>query len=256
MSSPGPTHLFQGVRLTIAPGVGGVAYGVNDAVAGGVANHDGAESAGYRLCMSESEAASLLKIGGSGGFTNNLASVSAKASLLRTVDMRAEDVLMLVYAATYYTESATNPSLRDNLNFVDYKHKTVSSLPSFIAEYGDQWISEIVLGVEFCAYYRFRAQRATSQQQLASELTTAGIPLAGGALNGSLQASVNNIAQHLQVSVEANQCLRGVSGVALPDPQDYVTFASRLSTLPLNAPEILDFNTSPYRAIGLTQGPT
>lgn len=166
-------------------------------------------------------------------------SVDAKASFVRSLNLTATSVCILVHSYVKRTRTMTFAELRDK--------ESASDPRRFFQAYGDSYVSSLTTGAEYIAVYSFYTQTTTEQAELAASIR-AKIPDAGN-LNGSVQAQVKKASSSTDVRWTMRQNIIGVEGLKYPSADDIVDFALEFPEKADEANDIIGYTTAGYEHV-------
>jgi hypothetical protein len=113
---------------------------------------------------------------------------------------------------------------------------------------GDSYVSSIQLGGQYIASYNFVAHDETSYQQLTASVS-ANFKGVTSQFEASFETSITNIQKTANVESSFNQKAVGWSKTPFPSADDFVKFVLDFNNVPLDGPEVIDFETESYRTV-------
>ncbi|BCH65364.1 hypothetical protein RvVAT039_25800 [Agrobacterium vitis] len=140
-------------------------------------------------------------------------------------------------------------------SFTDVSFEQGISIPTddasanqFVRAYGDSFVSSVQTGGEYMAVYTFYSQTREEQASLVTSLKANGI-FDGVSVGGSLQTAMTNFIKVTTVNYAFRQKVTGLLNPALPLPSDFVAFAVKFPSIPIDAPVVTSISSTGYEAV-------
>jgi hypothetical protein len=236
----GPTALFQGVftkDMQNSLGNSGVAgQGADTAVGGREMQGNSQTDASCHIFTSQQDANNFFGLGLNGGLQQGLLT---------------GDTVILVSSFQKITYTAVSVGPLPNLPFVDTSTGKITDFARFDQQFGDSYVGQIDVGGYFFGYFKLLTSRVSNGTQISNQISAS---LSNGVLSGNVSNTINSIvSNNSSIMAQVEECqIIGMSGIALPGPNDFVSFASQFPAMGLNAPVIIDFSAQPYSIAGLS----
>ena len=226
-----PTGLYQGYDSFLGQ--------VRDVAISGTSNQVNAQSTILvSVCTDTDSVTEALNI--SGGLSGSFSDVSfaAKASWAESLSLTSTSVAVIVHSVIITGETQANSYA--------LSITPPSDVQGFFADYGDSFVSEIVLGGEYYAAFVFDSVTVGQQQQIQVQVSGSG-----GPLSASLSTTINTASTSTQTSLRTSQQMLGVSTPSFPnaDPDSIVTFALSFGSQSINAPTVLCYAVTGYEHV-------
>jgi hypothetical protein len=251
----GPTALFQGVftkDMQNSLGNSGVAgQGADTAVGGREMQGNSQTDASCHIFTSQQDANNFFGLGLNGGLQQGLLSVQDKFGYARNMNIATGDTVILVSSFQKITYTAVSVGPLPNLPFVDTSTGKITDFARFDQQFGDSYVGQIDVGGYFFGYFKLLTSRVSNGTQISNQISAS---LSNGVLSGNVSNTINSIvSNNSSIMAQVEECqIIGMSGIALPGPNDFVSFASQFPAMGLNAPVIIDFSAQPYSIAGLS----
>lgn len=233
-----PTGLYQGYDSFQGQ--------VRNAAVSGTSNQVNASSTNLVSVCTDTESV-MRAISVSASLSGSLFDVSfdTKASWAQQLNLTSTSVAVVVHSVV-----VTGQNQADSYSLAA---APPSSLQDFFTDYGDSFVSEVVLGGEYYAAFVFNSSSVSQQQQI-----TASLSGSYGGITGSLSTAISNASSSTQTSLSMSQQMLGVSDPTFPSasPDDIVNFALGFggSSQTINAPTVLCYSTTGYEHVAGISG--
>lgn len=140
-------------------------------------------------------------------------------------------------------------------SFTDVGFKSGIKLPvdtvtanQFVRAYGDSFVSSVKTGGEYMAVYTFYSQTKEEQNALVSSLKANGI-FDGVTVGGNLQTSMTNFLKTVTVNYAFRQKVSGLLNPVLPLPSDFIAYAVKFPSIPIDAPVVISLAGTGYESV-------
>lgn len=163
-------------------------------------------------------------------------SFDAKVTWARSLSLTSTSVAVIVHTVVVIGEQQAET--------YSYQGSPTTDVQAFFNDYGDSFVSDIVLGGEYLAAFMFDSNTDAQQQTIMASLSGSY-----GTVSSSLSTAITNTQSSTKTILRYSQKMLGVSKPQYPrdDADDVVEFALRCfgSSL-IDAPTVLSFNTIGY----------
>jgi hypothetical protein len=170
-------------------------------------------------------------------------SFDAKMTWARSLSLTSTSVAIIVHTVVVIGEQQAEG--------YSYQGSPTTAVQAFFNEYGDSFVSDIVLGGEYLAAFMFDSTTFEQQQTIKASLSGSVDTFAS-----SLSTAITNTQSSTKTTLRYSQKMFGVSKPQYPrdDADDVVKFALSFGkSSPLDAPTVLSFKTVGYdRVPGIT----
>jgi len=234
-----PTALFQGYNSVLGTGL-------STAVEGESAVDGGKSEVRCSVCISVEELAKSLSIDQSlsVGF-GPLGGIEEKVSFMSSLKVTTYSLSVTVYA-----KHEAGAKSRTNVRF-----KAGITIPTgdpqandFVRYYGDSFVARVATGGEYMAVYTFYSQTREEQTSLVTSLKANGI-FDGVSVGGSLQTAMTNFLKTTTINYAFRQTVTGLLNPALPMPSNFIDYAVKFPSVPLDAPVVIAMGFSGYETV-------
>jgi hypothetical protein len=234
-----PVSVFQGYDSV----TGG---GMATALTGETRTTGGESSLHYRVCEDVDELAEALEINQSLSISfGPFGSIDEKMKLVQKLNVTTHSTSIVVYAKhTVGSETMTDVALKPGRT----PPVGNAALKAHFRGYGDAFVSSITRGGEYYAVYTFYAQTRDEQTELEVEMKAQGL-FEGVTLDAALQVKLNKFTSSSKMRVSVEQRISGILNPALPSADKIIDFAAKFSSLPLDSPTVIRFDTSGYERV-------
>jgi hypothetical protein len=179
-----PTAIFQGIdtfqgQLRSA-GITGTSNGSNTTTTNTVSICTDTESVSEAISASASVSGSVMDT-----------SADAKATFVENIGMTSTSVVVIVHTITQTTQTANTTQLSDEAATVLGPLTGTQDVQDFYSDYGDSYVSQVVVGGEY--YAAFVYDSTTTEQQ---ETVTASLKASNLTFATSLSTSLSDVFEH------------------------------------------------------------
>jgi hypothetical protein len=234
-----PVTLFQGYDSITGEGL-------STAVQGSQSATGGTSTATITICTDLSSLTSALSVDQS--FTAGLPGFGGfdeRVKFVQDIQFTETSIAIVVSARhVQKTLTATNVTLSP----FGGGPSSSQAAATFFHSYGDSYVSSITLGGEYDAVYTFYSASRTEQSNLEARLAANGL-VNGVSLNGSLNVSLATFIQHETTRSGFSQQISGIQNPQLPASDKVADFALGFSSIPLDAPTVISFQTTGYERV-------
>lgn len=249
-----PSRLFQGVFSTgRGDGSGSVSMGqgAGSAVIGSTDTEGLITRANYWVFTSQMQISKAFGLAESLDANNQLASIQSMRGCLYRIAMSEQDVTVVVAAMKQWRLIGHNPSPEPGVQFVNHWFglNKIDDMEAFRKEYGDGFVSEMLIGGRYYGYYKFNSARTGSQKDILKQLNES-LGAASGDLTANMASRIGDVARKHSNIVDCSHASIGTRGPH--NDADMLDFALNFWSEHLESPEILWLATSPYEAAGFT----
>lgn len=234
-----PAALFQGYNSVLGSGLSTAVTG--ESVTGGASSE-----VRCSVCVTTTELANSLQIDQSlsVGF-GPLGGIDQKLSFMNSLNVTTYSVSVTVYSRHVKgTRSMTDVRLKDGVK----APTTTAEVNDFVRFYGDCFLSDVVEGGEYMAVYTFYSETREEQTKVVSSLHASGV-FDGITVGGSLQVALNNYLRTSTTRYSFQQKVSGIMNPTLPDPADFVSYAVKFPSIPLDAPVVIGIAATGYETV-------
>ncbi len=233
-----PIELFQGYDSVTG-------LGLSTALGGSTGHRGASTEEHYQVCEDMSELAQALEINQSLSVgLGPIGDIDEKMKFLHNLNATAHSISIVVYARnTLGTDTATNVHLLPEAAQV-----LKDGIAAFVLGYGDSYLSACTRGGEYYAVYTFYSQTREEKTELEVDMKAQGL-FDVVKVDASLQVKINNFTSSTKTRVSLEQHISGISHPALPSADKIIEFAQNFSTLKLDAPTVIRFETTGYEHV-------
>lgn len=234
-----PVALFQGVDS-----VAGRAR--STAATGGHKPDNTHSGSSYDVCLDATELAKSLHINQSLSVAyKKTASVDQKLDFFRSLHVTTHSVSIVVSARHIESKDTMDSvRLKDGVRAPGTREETAD----FVRVHGDSFVSSITRGGEYFAVYMFYSETVQEQEGLVSELKAKGLFSVVNVETG-LQTKLDQFASTSKTRSSLKQTMSGIKNPKFPAEDKIIAFALEYTSLKLDAPAILDFETEGYERV-------
>ena len=239
VSIPSPVSVFQGYDSV----TGG---GLSTAVTGTITKVGGTSSADYSVCTDLEQLSRSLQIDQSlsVGF-GPFGSFDEKMQFVYKLDVTTYSVSIVVYSRHFgYKETTDDVRLKSGIK----PPQGNPELRDFFRGYGDSFLASRTTGGEYYAVYTYYSQTREEQTQLTIDMKAHGI-FNGGKVDAGLQAKISSFQSSTKTRSTFNQNVSGLRNPKLPDSDHVVEYAIAFTSIPLDNPAIIGFDTTGYEHV-------
>ena len=221
--------------------------GLSTALTGKAKNDRASSDLRYRVCQDLSSLATALDLNQSLsiGF-GPVGSVDEKMNFVSNLNVTTHSISIVVYARHGIgTETATDVSLdRTKVE----KPVGNAALLEFFLGYGDSYVASCTKGGEYFAVYTFYSQTREEKSQLELDMKAQGI-FEVAKVDATLQLKLNSFTSSTKTRLSVTQKIIGIRDPKLPPADKIIEFAEGFSSLPLDAPSVIHFETHGYERV-------
>lgn len=197
------------------------------------------------VCYGYTSVAQVLQIEASAslGFAG-IGGGSARHSFFNSLNITKTSLTVLVHAKYEdRTEFADSPILSE-----EAKATASKSIATFVAEYGDCYVSSITLGAEYIAAFVFYSESRDEATRIQDSLSASGI-MDGISASASFSKSIETVSKSVSARTSFRQILNGIEGQAYPGAEAIGQFALDFPKLAKGSTAVLAFVTSGYEEV-------
>lgn len=234
-----PMALFQGYNSVLGSGL-------STAVEGQFTNTGGQSEVSCSVCMTTEELAKSLSIDQSlsVGF-GPMGSVDQKLEFMSQLKVTTHSVSVTVYASHEIgSESITDVAFKKGIEIPTNNQQA----NEFVQYYGDSFVSRLASGGEYMAVYTFFSETREEQTSVVSSLKANGV-FDGVTVGGSLQVAMSNFLKTTNVNYSFHQRITGHRNPQLPKPEEFIDFAVKFPSVPVDAPVIIGISSNGYENV-------